>query len=268
MNKSFKTYLQPAFLVCVAILASAGGLKKTAIERVGLRLSKLPIELRKPLDLLDEELLTGYTVVNKSKIENKDVLESLGTDEYIQWIIEDTEAHAYSPTKYCSVFITYYTGNPDQVPHVPEECYVGGGNTKLGNEELTLKISETETGLSPGPESSEEVELMDFSVRHLTFKSKSKSMWEEASKFSVLYFFKVNGEYASSRGGARAIMQKNLFGKYSYFSKVEWRFFAKAGNTPASEEDVIEASEKLLPVLLPILENEHWPDWEKANSED
>lgn len=263
MEKSFKTYLQPAFLICVAILASAGGLKKEAFDRLGLILKKEAIPLQKPLDQIDEDLLDGYTIVNKSKIDNKDVLESLGTDEYIQWMLEDTEAHPYSPTRYCSLFITYYTGNPDQVPHVPEECYVGAGGTKLGNEKVTLKLA------IPGSEDaadSSDAELMDFDVRHLSFGMKSRSIWESDSKFSVLYFFNVNGEYASGRSEARIILQKNLFGKYSYFSKVEWRFYSNGEQ--ASEEEVIEASEKLLKVLLPILEKEHWPDWEKANSQN
>jgi hypothetical protein len=30
-----------------------------------------------------------------------------------------------------------------------------------------------------------------------------------------------------------------------------------------SEEQAVAASEKLLTVILPILEQEHWPDWKK-----
>ena len=78
--------------------------------------------------MLDEKLLEPYKVLEKSKIDNKDVLESLGTEDYLQWILEDTTVDVLSPVRNCSVFITYYTGNPDQVPHVPEACYTGGGN--------------------------------------------------------------------------------------------------------------------------------------------
>ena len=92
-------------------------------------------------------------------------------------------------------------------------------------------------------------------------------MWASNSKYSVLYVFNVNGEYANDRTEVRNILGRNLFGKYSYFSKIEWRFYGRSlGNLSVpSKEESIQASEKLLAVLLPVLENEHWPDWEEAN---
>lgn len=262
MQKSLKTYLQPSFLICVAILALAGGLKDKVFGYFDLILSKEAIPLQKAFGLIDKEKLHGYKVLNESKIENKDILESLGTEEYIQWMIEDTDAHPYSPTKYCQLFITYYTGDPDQVPHVPEECYVGAGSTKLGSDKRILKLPK----VKPITQKDDlETEYRDFDVRHLTFSLQSRSIWENDSVFSVLYFFNVNGEYASGRSETRLALQKNLFSKYSYFSKVEWRFYSNGEQ--ASTEEVISASEKLLTVLLPILEKEHWPDWEKANQQ-
>ena len=84
----------------------------------------------------------------------------------------------------------------------------------------------------------------------------------------MIYFFKVNDEYANSRGQARKILGSNLLGKYSYFSKVEcWNFHGRNGNirVEPSREDVIKACEKFLTYLLPVLEARHWPDWEAAN---
>jgi hypothetical protein len=93
-------------------------------------------------------------------------------------------------------------------------------------------------------------------------------MWQMDSKYPVMYFFKANGEYAGNRTITRAIMSKNLFGKYSYFSKVEWKFFGYGYNgiVYPSKEDIIQASEEFLSLLLPVMEKDHWPDWEKANS--
>jgi hypothetical protein len=76
-----------------------------------------------------------------------------------------------------------------------------------------------------------------------------------------LYFFKVNGQYAGSREEARIALNKNLFGKYSYFCKVELVF--NVSSVAPSKEEAVAASEKLLAVILPILEQEHWPDWER-----
>ena len=258
MNTSYKTLLQPAFLICVAVLATAGGLKEAAVKYLGYISIKKPLPLQKSLDEMNEEKLSPYKVYNKSKIENKDVLESLGTEEYIQWILEDTDAHENSPVRYCSLFITYYTGNPDQIPHVPEECYVGAGGTKLGSRKYTLK--------QPEREAKEGVKPKGLEIQHLAFGNQSKSIWESANKFSVMYFFKANGEYACDRTGVRWIMSKNLRGEYSYFSKVEWKFVGNYGS--ANEKESIEASEKLISVLLPLLEDEHWPDWKAANSKE
>ncbi|HEY5138099.1 MAG TPA: hypothetical protein VIJ25_02090, partial [Methylococcales bacterium] len=87
------------------------------------------------------------------------------------------------------------------------------------------------------------------------------------STFSVLYFLKVNGIYAGNRDAARRVMQTNFFSKYSYFSKVEWFFFNDSGASYPSKEQTTEASQKFLQLLLPVLENDHWPDWEKAQKE-
>ena len=271
MKSSIKPYTQPAFLICVAVLAIAGTGKTIVIEWSGAHLKKLPLPLKKPLDLLDESALVPYKVINRHMIHNKDVLEQLGTEEYIQWEVEDTEADKSSPVKYCLLFVTYYTGNPDQVPHVPEECYVGGGSQRVGSESVTLNVEGLEVSdISSESEISTEAGIKKkINAKYVVFISQSSNMWQTRSRYPVLYFFKANGAYAGSRTETRAIMGKNLFGKYSYFSKVEWKFHGggPGGRIYPNEEETIAASEKLLSVLLPVMERDHWPDWAKANSE-
>ncbi|MHC4500982.1 MAG: hypothetical protein ACYS21_17925, partial [Planctomycetota bacterium] len=99
--------------------------------------------------------------------------------------------------------------------------------------------------------------------RCVVFSSTSSSHWRSEANFLVFYLFNVNGDYAGSREGARIALNKNLLGKYSYFSKVEWKFFnARFGQRfQPSKEEAVRASEKLLAVLLPVLEREHWPAW-------
>lgn len=267
MNRVLKPYLQPSFLVCAAVLAFAAGFKEAAIEWSGAKLKKLPLPLKKSLDDMDESKLSGYRVVQKTKIENHDVLESLGTKDYIQWFIEDTEADSSSPVRFCSLFITYYTGDPDRVPHVPEECVTGAGDQMLSGDIPTLRLDVGDAEIT-GIEIKEGKAELD--VKYLVFSSKNSNIWKSDFKYGVTYFFKVNGDFASSRDRTRAVMGQNLFGKYSYFSKVEWKFLGQTsrGVIYGDKEEVLEASEKLLSVLLPILESEHWPDWEKANQEE
>jgi len=219
------------------------------IKRLGIILKKEPLPLRKSLELLDEGSLSPYRIVPpKLRIENKEVLKALGTSDYIQWVLEDSEEAPGSPVKRCLLFITYYR-LPDRVPHVPEECWTGGGYRKLRSEGVTFEIDD-DIGFEA-----------NISAKYLVFGPKKTSLWQNRVRIPNLYFFRVNGKYAGSREEARIALNKNLFGESSYFCKVEL-VFSKSSAVPGKEA-AVRASEKLLAVILPILEREHWPEWEE-----
>ncbi len=210
--------------------------------------------LKKSLNLLNEQALAPYKVEKKTEIPNQEVLESLGTQDYIQWILEDTEAAFDSTIRKCQLFITYY-GLSDRVPHVPEECFTGAGHQRLTSDSVIFEISNNNT-------------TRKIPARYLVFASTKSNYWGMDTKFSVLYLFNVNESYANSRDGARFALNKNIFSKHSYFSKVEWKFFNIRFNKPIypGKEEAIAASQKLLSVVLPILEKEHWPILKKGNT--
>ena len=241
-----RVYLQPAFLICAVALAIAGAGMSIAMKKLGVLLEKEPLPLKKSLDLLDDEGLAPYQVISKQKIENKEIVKELGTDDYIKWVLEDTDAAVDSAVRRCMLFITYYR-LPDRVPHVPEECYAGSGFQRLASDGVTLDINN-----NAGFE-------RKIPARHLVFVSTTSNLWQSDERFPVLYLFRVNGEYAGSREEARIALNKNLFRKSSYFSKVEVIF--SQGSIAPRKEQAVKASEKLLAVILPILEREHWPDW-------
>jgi hypothetical protein len=230
------------------VLTTAGAGMSIAVKSFGVYLQKEPLPLKKSFDLLDESDLASYRVISKLKIENEEIITALGTEDYIQWILEDTEAEDNSAAEKCMMFITYYQ-LPDRVPHVPEECYAGGGFQRLASDSVTLQINNN-VGFE-----------RKLQGKHLVFGSTKANLWQRGEKFPVLYLFKVNGEYAASREEARIALNKNLFRKSSYFCKVELIFNQKL--IPPSKEQAIKASEKLLAVILPVLETKHWPDWEK-----
>lgn len=247
MNNTIKNYLQPAFLICVIVLALTGSGMSFAIKKFGLYLKKEPMLLKKSLDLLDEQALKPYVVVKKRKIKNKDILDSLGTKDYIQWVLEDQSLPENSPMRRLLLFVTYYS-LPNRVPHVPEECYTGGGYQRVTSEAILLNLE--------GPDFKRDVpvRLLVFAKTGFTLKQMMAN-----TKFPVVYFFKVNGKYKNSREDARIALNKNIFGKSSYFSKVELVFNQKA--TSPDREEAIKASKKVLSVVLPALEAEHWPAW-------
>jgi len=247
----FKTYTQPAFLICAGTLVIAGASMSIAIKSFGIYLKKDPLPLKKSLDLLDKKALAPYKVVSVGKIKHEEVVKALGTEDYIQWHLEDVSVPADSAVRYCLLLITYY-GLPNLVPHVPEECYTGGGYQKLYSNSVVFRVNKgSRQEQLPG--------------KYVVFTGKSSDPWQNDTKFSVLYIFRVNDEYTNSRTDTRIVLSKNLFRRYSYFSKVEMKFFnMKFGaQTFPSKEQAVSASQKLLGVILPLLEKEYWPDWEK-----
>lgn len=248
MKDDLRVYFQPAFLICVLVLAAAGAGMSVTMKKLGIVFKKEPLPLKKSLEALDERDLSPYRVLSKQKISNPDTLRALGTEDYIQWIIEDTGQSAGSVVKEFLLFITYYR-LPDRVPHVPEECWSGGGYQQLGSESVTIKVDNGAGFVAEVP------------AKYLVFGPKKTGLWQAGERIPNLYFFKVNGQYAGGRQEARIALNKNLFGRQSYFCKVELVF--NRSSIPPSRQESVAAGEKLLTVILPILEQEHWPDWKK-----
>ncbi len=194
-------YTQPAFLICAAVLAIAGSGMSIAIKSFGIYLKKEPLPLKKSLDLLDEKRLAPYKVVSKQKIENEEIIKALGTEDCIQWILEDPDEPVNSAVRKCLLFITYYD-LPDVVLHVPEECYMGVGYQRLTSDSVTFEMNK---------DGSEQ----NIPGRHLVFAGTSSNYWASDTKFSAFYLFSVNGVYTGSRESARMVLNKNIFGKHS-----------------------------------------------------
>jgi hypothetical protein len=240
-------YLQPAFLICVGLLAITVGGMSVAVKLSGIYLKKEPLPLKKPLSELNISGLPPYKVVEKTEIENRDVLEALGTEDYIQWTLEDTSVSSESNVRFCTLFVTYYS-LPNIVPHRPEECYIGGGLQGIKFETVMLRVTQ---GLNE----------RQIKTRYLVFADTKSGTLLGGVSFPVLYTFIANGKYGD-RDDVRKALNRNLFGKFSYFSKVEWKFFNRTPGrtTYPNKQETLAASEKLLAVILPVLEKEHWPN--------
>lgn len=244
IKRHLRDYLQPSFLICVAVLAIAGVGMSAAKKAFKIILKKEPCPLVKSLDLLADDGLAPYEIVNKRIIENEEIVEALGTEDYIQWVLEDTQAVSFGTPPKMMLFITYYR-LPDRVPHVPEVCYTGGGYQRLKSDGVVFEIN-NDDGFErtiPG--------------RYLLFGRSGGGFSPGLEEFPVLYFFRVNGEYVGSRDAARMALG-NIFRKAVYFSKIEFVFNQSA--TVPDKDGAVAACEKLLSVILPILEAEHWPD--------
>jgi hypothetical protein len=249
-----RIYLRPAFLICVTILAVSVLGMETLTKKLGIVFSKEPLALKKPLDQLQgavPDQIGPYKVVSR-EILGEDMIKALGTGDYILWMLEDISVPEDSDVRRCSLFITYYGLADKAVTHVPDECYIGGGFDRTGEENVTLNV---QIG-----DSSEKAR--SFNTKYIKFGTSDNSQLVESEDFAVLYFFYVNGSYTGSRTSTRLQLSKNIFGKYSYYSKIEWSFSGtRMGSlVRPNKAQTIEASEKLLGTILPILEQKHWPD--------
>ncbi len=238
-------HFQPAFVICVAVLALTAGGMSLARRRLGLYVEKEPATLREPLDAIDKTSLLPYKVIAEQTISNAEVLDALGTTDYIQWVLEDPSQPSDSGVRRAMLFVTYYP-QPDRVPHVPEECYTGGGYQRLDTEDVRLAVGGAGV---PG--------------RYLVFGTSGVRLTAAPIQFPVIYLFRVNSEYAGNRTQARMALNRNIFNRYAYFSKVEL-VFNQSFSTP-TKADALDAAERMLGVILPVLEAEHWPQVRSAD---
>jgi len=237
-----RLFRERAFLVCLLFLAVSAAGVQVGAKRLGLHFVKLPLALQNPFDKLDEAKLAPYQVIRKLRIENEDIIAELGTEDYLQWFLEDPSVAKTDPARIMMLFITYYTGDPGQVPHVPEVCYTGAGSQITDRENQKIQILDNEG------------EPVTIPVLVLSESRRIQGL-DRSSK--ILYFFGANGGYVSSRNGLR-LRLNNWYDKYAYFSKVEVSFPNGDGmNTEAA----VKAVEKLMRKLVPILTAEHWPIW-------
>jgi hypothetical protein len=245
---AMREFCNPGFVLCAMLLLglSVGFQDWAKRNKISLR-AKLPIEMKQSLDRIDKRRLAPYEFVRHFTIESA-MLGALGTDQYIHWMLEDTSVQDLAaPERYVTLFITYYTGQPDPVPHVPETCYVGSGYQP--EREQTKEFPVTLNG-----------EERTVPVKVLRFR---KSGYSETQNLVVLYTFNANGQFRASRNGVRMVVGDTR-AQYAYYSKVEVNFGTK-GNRP-TEEVAIKAGQKVFKKIIPILVENCWPDWDHESN--
>jgi len=231
------------FVACVILLGACAVGFQILAEGKRIQFVKQRVELRKPLSDLDHDALRPYRLLQAQRIEPA-VLDSLGTDMYLQWLMEDTTVQDESaPERLVHLFVTYYTGNPDPVPHVPEECYLGSGYRTTREQILEIPLPELGSGVVAP-------------VKVLTFE---KSALLSSEGRVVMYTFHTNGRFCADRRCVRlAIGDPDT--RYAYYSKLEISF--GAGGAMPPEAVAVEAGRRFLAKVIPILVKQHWPDWE------
>lgn len=237
------------FVISVTVLAVVAVGVPLASQQLRLVLAKQPIDLRMPLHQLDRTRLGPYAFRDQIVLDDN-IVNALGTRQYIYWRLEDTSypPGTVDPRRFADLSVTYYTGQPDPVPHTPDTCLLGAGYTHDDVANLTMDVPAL--GVQ-----------RRVPIRVLT---SVKSDLRDREARTIVYTFHCNGRFACTREGVRLIVN-NLFDRYAYYSKVEISFGSERSRPKyPTREQSVEAAEKLLSFALPVLVEAHWPDWTEA----
>ncbi len=236
----------PGFLPCLALLVIMAVAYRALVVKGGVQLVKLALPLQKRLDDLDHKKLHPYALVHPY-ILKQDLLDELGTNDYIQWLLSDKSIQNGAPEQLVNLFVTYYTGKPGQVPHVPDACYLGSGYKAVDQWYENFKIP------ALGQDCVIPVQVLEFERSALLGGHESKV---------VIYTFHGNGQFCPGRRELQKVLG-NPLEKYAYFSKLEVTFGSQE-HYPTKQQ-AVKAAEKFFQVIVPVLVKEHWPDWEAAH---
>lgn len=230
------------FLVAVIILGAAAVLAGPVGSWLQYRLDKEPLPLVRPLAAMDVDAIYPYRLMDRRTLEPT-VVEALGTTQFLLWTLEDTSVPPSDPLRLATLFVTYYTGGRDLVPHVPDECMLGAGYQPARaheNKDMTLPALTRTRPTVP--------------VRVCTFV---RTAIHNHAKLTVIYTFACNGTFTATRHGVR-LLTGDPRNRYAYFSKVEVSF------PGATREQSVAGAKKLLDTILPVLLRDHYPDFASA----
>lgn len=229
-------------VVAVLLLGSGAFLSQFVTRWLDIKLVKQPLPLVTPLSRMSESAVAPYRVVAREVIPAP-IAVVLGTSKYLSWTLENESVAADDPLRYARLFVTFYTGGHNLVPHTPDQCYVGGGyNPAQPHENMEIVLPSLPDDLSP------------VAIRVCTFV---KTGVFGNKKLSVIYTFNANGRFVATRIGVRLAITAPT-DTYAYFSKVEVSF------PNATRAQSIEGARLLFDRVLPALLQDHWPDHEAA----
>ena len=237
----------PFLLACVVLGIAAFGISPVLMARGGMGV-KEPLPLRRPLGKLAQARLGPYRwIAREQRILPAAVEDELGATDYIDWQFEDTTIEdARDPVSHVRLFVTYYTGGRNLVPHTPDVCYLGQGYEPTEKQNLDIEVDTLGETIP---------------IRALTFE---RSAIFGQDRPTVVYTFHCNGDFAATRTAVRYRINAPQ-DRHAYFCKIELTFGSQT-SVPhnATRAESVEAAKKFLNYILPPLLNNHLPDWEAA----
>jgi hypothetical protein len=246
-KRLLRSVFTPPFILAATMLIGSALLAGPVASVLGYTRIKKRLELKAELHTLDVSKLAPYALYNAQtgggkQILPPEVIDALGTEQYLSWMLEDTSVPQNDPLRNAQLDVTYYSGGHHIVPHTPDHCRRGAGYNPVSLDNVELIV--------PG------VGLDDdrLPARACTF---GKTEVFKRERVEVIYTFYCNGRFVATRDGVRLLLNDPSH-RHAFFSKVEVSF------PRANRDQNIRGAEKLLACVLPVLIEDHWPDFEAA----
>jgi hypothetical protein len=251
-------------LAAGVMLTAALGLQGLLVAS-GAVLIKGEVPLRQKLFMMPTEL-KGWKMVYEDPPLSAEILETLGTRDYVSRVYQDQSAPNGAAGARVRLHVAYYTGAVDTVPHVPDRCFVAGGVRPVRTAGAVLHLQGA--GL---------VEEADGSVRALSrleggtvliptaavpatvFTYTPAERPDQAS--NVVYFFAANGRFFATPEDVR-LSGAALSDRFSYYCKIEVGVPEEA-NPEAAVASVKAFLATMLPEVMACL-----PDWAAVQAGD
>jgi hypothetical protein len=242
-----RSVFTPPFILAAAMLIGSALLAGPVASVLGYTRIKKRLELKAELHTLDESKLAPYVLYKGRTADGKqilppEVIDALGTEQYLSWLLEDTSVPPNDPLRNVQLDVTYYSGGHDLVPHTPDHCRRGAGYNPIRLDNIEIIVP----GLG--------LDGDRLPVRACTF---GKTEVFKRERVEVIYTFYCNGRFIATRDGVRLHLNDPSH-RHAFFSKVEVSFLG------ANRDQSIRGAEKLLARVLPVLIEDHWPDFEAA----
>lgn len=264
------------FIAAAVILAAATASLQGVIGFFKIVLDKEPAPLRRQLDLMPGRF-GPYVVIEKQDRLPKEVEETLGTNQYVSWVLKDTRKQPGEPGSAIRMHVPFYTGMIDTVPHVPDRCFVGGSGAQVMSKDLIgIQLRDPQ-----------HIHHVRNRVTGVTMTGKAVKLPGDELKISVIqfnrpgannaycvaYFFIANDRYVATPEGVRA-QAFNAFDRYAYYAKVEVlpgrlvevagqdRFDVGVADPQVAADIVADFLVYALPEVMHCL-----PDWEQLNTQ-
>ncbi|HUO09587.1 MAG TPA: exosortase-associated EpsI family protein [Phycisphaerae bacterium] len=183
---SRKTFVRA---LVVAAMIGAGWVGVQTLERsLNLSFDKPPMPLRKPLSQMVKRLGEGRYVADRpDDTMEEDVLQVLGTRDYLLRAFTDTKKQSNEPGSTLALNVNYYpTGN--STPHVPEICWAGSGLEEVKELRKVFVVKNVTRG--NGTVEDIRMHLISFKMPDSEFGDGSSSKVYK----NVAYLFEVNGD--------------------------------------------------------------------------